>query len=459
MTTLALSPLLPASGSGIPTNLSGLETTSQIALLLLLLLLNAFFVASEFALVKLRAAQLDENGKEPSPNLAFARRLAANPDHYLSVCQLGITLCSVLLGALSAPFLSLLLHPLLLETGLGATAIRWISFVLAISVIAFLHFLVGEQLAKAVALQHPLRISTTCARPLHWIHLPLALPVRLLEGCARLVLRHVLRIDPDIGLRPVPTADELRMIVEETGEADEVTATEQEIAINALELSELSVRDIVTPRNEVVAMDVHKTFQENLAIALESKHTRFPLVNEHLDNTLGLIHIKDLIGEINQPGGSPDLFRLKREMHRVPETQPLDELLRFFLGKHAHMALVVDEFGGAVGLVMLDDVLDQIVGDIADEFDDEERVPFRRIDERRFVVDGALPLHELADEVPDLELEKSPDVATVGGYLTGLVGRLPDKGDSAVIEGYRAEVVDADERTVHAIRFTRLEAP
>jgi CBS domain containing-hemolysin-like protein len=219
-------------------------------------------------------------------------------------------------------------------------------------------------------------------------------------------------------------------------------------------LNELSVRDILTPRNEVIVLDVHKTFKENLEIALQSKHTRFPLVDRHLDKALGLIHIKDLLREMQKD--SPNLFAVKRDLIGVSEKVPLDEMLQIFLTKRAHMALVIDEFGGSVGLVMFDDVLDQVVGEIRDEFDEEEESGFQRIDDDTFIVEGWLPLHELANLVEDLDLD-DPQVSTVGGYLTSLIGHLPEVGETVMIEGFLAEVLKSDERTVQEIKFTRVE--
>jgi len=290
------------------------------------------------------------------------------------------------------------------------------------------------------------------AAPYQAFHLVVAGPVWAINLISNTILRRVFGMEPVNNSHISHTADELRLLVEETGRAHEVTETEQEILINALGLSELSVRDILTPRNDVVALDVHHTFKENLEIALESKHTRFPLVDRHLDKTLGLIHIKDLLREMQKD--SPNLFAVKRDLVGVSENLPLDQLLQLFLARRAHMALVVDEFGGSIGLVMLDDVLDQVVGEILDEFDVEE-TGFQQISEDEFIVEGWLPLHELANQVEELDLD-DPAVSTVGGYVTSRLGHIPESGENLVIEGFLAEVLKADDRIVHEIRFTRM---
>jgi CBS domain containing-hemolysin-like protein len=207
----------------------------------------------------------------------------------------------------------------------------------------------------------------------------------------------------------------------------------------------------MTPRNEVVSLDVQKTFDENLDVALECKHTRFPLIEAHLDNTLGLIHIKDLLAETRKE--TPDLANIRRDIIPVPELMPLDKLLKTFLNKQSHVALVVDEFGGALGLVMLDDVLEELVGTIQDEFDEDEK-EFRRVSDDEFTVHGTLPLHELAEET-GLTFD-SPDVSTVGGYVTHLIGHLPEAGETTVVENYEVTVTEADERSVGEVKFRRI---
>jgi len=228
---------------------------------------------------------------------------------------------------------------------------------------------------------------------------------------------------------------------------------EREILVNALELNELTVRDIMTPRNEVEVLDTQKTFEENLAIAIETKHTRFPLVEGHLDDTIGLIHIKDLLAETRSP--KPDLMAIKRDIVSVPELMALDTLLQTFLAKHAHMALVVDEFGGALGLVMLDDVVEELVGEIQDEFDVDDK-EFHRVSETEFLVDGTMSLHELTEYEEDLELD-SPDVSTVGGYITQIIGHLPEVGEIAIVKNYEITVTKADDRSVQEVKFRRID--
>ncbi|MEX2577927.1 MAG: hemolysin family protein [Verrucomicrobiales bacterium] len=440
----------------LPIELTPAETAGRIAIMVVLVLLNALFVAAEFALVKIHGSQLEDAVSEKRKGAALALHVANNGDSYLSACQLGITASSIILGAIGEPFVSAWLIPYLGLLGLEAEAVRALAFGISIVLIVTVHMILGEQIPRVFGIRKTRGTTIFCSYPLRAFYLLVAGPVWLLKRTSDFLLRRVFGMEPVDNSHISHTADELRRLVEETGRAHEVTETEQGIVINALGLSELTVRDILTPRNEVVVLDVHKSFRENLDEALESKHTRFPLVDRHLDKTLGLIHIKDLLPEMQKD--SPNLFALKRDLIAVSEKVPLDEMLQLFLSKRAHIALVVDEFGGSVGVVMLDDVLDQVVGEILDEFDDEEETGFQRIAETEFVVEGWLPLHELSDQVDDLDLE-DPDVSTVGGYVTSVVGRLPEVGEIARIENYDAEILKADERSVQEIRFTRIDEP
>jgi len=426
----------------------------QIIILLALILVNAFLVAADVALGRVHTPQLEEATEDGKPDTGLTLKLLERPVVYSAACQLGITTCSIMLGALGEPLISRWLYPLLAPLGASLIVTRTLAFVLAISILTFLNLVIGEMLPKSLGSQRPVGIATASSRPIRAFYVLVVAPVWIVEKASNLVLKLIFRIEPADLSQSDHTADELRYLVEETGRAQEVTQTEQEILTNTLKLNDLCVRDILTPRSEVIVLDVHRTFRENLDIVLESKHTKFPLVDGHLDKTLGLIHIKDLLREMQRE--SMNLFAAKRDLIRVSEKLPLDEMLQVFLSKRAHIALVVDEFGGSAGLVMLDDVLDQVVGEIHDEFDDEEVPGIEILNENSFIVEGSYPLHELEDHVEQLDLEDR-DVSTVGGYLTSLIGRIPESDETIELGGFRAVILQADERTVRQVRFDRIE--
>jgi CBS domain containing-hemolysin-like protein len=241
------------------------------------------------------------------------------------------------------------------------------------------------------------------------------------------------------------------LILEQSEKSKDVSPLGRKLVLNVLDLRERVVRDIMTPRNEVVYLDLEDDFETNLNKAIASKHTRFPLCRENLDNTLGQIHIKELMPMLRD--SNPDLMKIKRELIPVPEMMPLEKLLNLFLSKHAHLAIVVDEFGGTVGMVTLEDVLEELVGDIQDEFD-TEKAEFQKISANEFTVDGTLGLYELND-LAKLELE-SPDVSTIGGYVTHLFGHLPKQGEKVKIDDYEVTVSQMGARRVKELHFRKL---
>jgi CBS domain containing-hemolysin-like protein len=423
-----------------------------------LLLLNGFFVAAEFAMVKLRAAGWDEDddfgGRR---NGARVRKMLENTQPYLSAAQLGITLTSLGLGWAGAPFVARLLEPWLQWIGLhGATATGAVSFTLVFSLLAFLHVVVGEQVPKLLAIRRARRIMLLTAGPMRLFHFALRPLVRVVDLASGWILRRILRTPPDPQLAGEDAEDELRALLRNTadGNGSPVSTLGREILINALDLRKRVVRDIMTPRGEVVFLDLEESFDENVGVALASRHTRFPLCRGHLDDAVGLIHIKDLLALVQED--KSDLQSIRRDLVHVPELMPLERLLKLFLGKGAHLAVVVDEYGGAVGVVTLDNVLAELVGEIQDEFDTDEE-EYRKVGEDEFVLEGGVALHDLEDLL-DVKVESS-EVSTIGGYLTHELGHLPKKGEKVRIDGYEFTVSQTDGRRVVSVHAKRCTQP
>ena len=416
------------------------------------LLLNAFFVASEFAIVKVRPSQLESHGKETGADVSRAVHVVKHLDGYLSANQLGITFSSLALGFLGEPFVKALVSPILAQTGMPEVGIYWVSLIIAYASFTFLHVVVGELMPKSIAIRRALGTTMMLVGPLHLFFKTFYLVIRFFQGTANWLLKTFFRINPISEGEHVHSAEELAILVTHSGRFQEVTETEREILINALELNELWVRDVMTPRTEVVVLDADEPFEKTLDIAIRSKHTRFPLVKGHLDQAIGLIHIKDLFKLLNDP--DPDLMRIKRDLKMVPDTMPLDSLLKFFLKEHAHLAMAVDEFGTPVGVVFLDNVMEELVGDIQDEFDNEHSA-FIRINDDEFVVEGSMTLNDLEGYVEDLYLE-SGEVTTVGGYITQQLERFPETGETLEILGYEAKVTSTDGRRVGHVHFRKL---
>lgn len=431
---------------------SPLVLMAKLLAIALLVLLNGFFVAAEFALVKIRTSHLKTMAAGGSKRAALLRAIKDNLNAYLSACQVGITMASLGLGWLGEPFLARMLQPFFTLAGIQSHAvIKSISFTLAFSAITFLHIVAGEQAPKILAIRRTLPAAFFVSGPLRWFYAVFKPAIWLLNAASNWVLRHILRVEPIAEGELAHSEEELRLIVRESEKSAEVTPLGRELVFNVLDLRDRVVRDIMTPRGEIVYLDLDDDFETNVKKAIDSRHTRFPLCRENVDETVGLIHIKDLLQMVRDP--HPDLMKIKRELVPVPEMMALENLLRLFLGKHAHLAIVVDEFGGTVGLVALENVLEELVGDIQDEFDFEKE-EFRKISANEFSVDGGLGLYELND-LAKLDLESS-DVSTVGGYVTHLLGHLPRTGEQVKIDNYLVTVSQADNRRVNQLHFKKL---
>ena len=425
----------------------------RVALLFGLILLNGFFVACEYAIDKIRGAEIEPEGKGARlRRLVLAQHIATNPEKYFSATRMGITMTTMLLGLLAQPLLGAIFGGLAtrFEWDIPARIVTPTTSAMAFALVLAVLVVIGELVPKSVGIRNPVPTVVGFGRMLDLFRRLLYPVSKPLESISAWILRRMLRVDPVREGELVHSSEELQAIVEETGTKSDVTKTEREIVLNALELSDLKVRDIMIPRNEVVCLDVEKDFQENLRIAIDSSHTRMPLIRGHLDNTLGLIHIKDLFRQMGQKEAG--LHGIRRELLPVPDKMPLDQLLEFFLREHAHLALVVDEFGGALGVVFLDNVIEQLVGDIHDEFD-EQGQEFHRLNDDEFFVEGSLGLHALADHA-DLELENN-DVSTIGGLITQKLGHVPRSGESLEIEDYLATVTKTDGRRVVQVHFKR----
>ena len=427
---------------------------AKLATVVALVLLNGFFVVAEFALVKIRDSQIKTLVDEDARRAVLVKQIKDNLNAYLSACQVGITAASLGLGWLGEPFLARMLQPFFALAGIeSVTVIKSISFALAFSAITFLHIVLGEQAPKILAIRKSMAAAIFVSAPLRWFYAIFKPAIWFLNAASNWVLRRVIRVEPIAEGELAHSEEELRLIVRESEKSAEVSPLGRELVFNVLDLRDRVVRDIMTPRGEIVYFNLEDGFEANVKKAIESRHTRFPLCRENIDNRIGLIHIKELLTLMRTEDA--DLMKIKRDLIPVPEMMPLEKLLKLFLSKHAHLALVVDEFGGTVGMVTLENVLEELVGDIQDEFDFEKE-EFRKISANEFSVDGALGLYEL-NELAKLELE-SADVSTVGGYVTHLLGHLPRQGEQVNIDNYVVTVSQSDGRRVNQLHFKKLSS-
>lgn len=424
---------------------------------LFFLFLNAFFVANEFASARVRESQLMENEDDTKAQAANRRKalhIVRHLDSYLSANQVGITLASLALGGLSEPFIeSLIAPPLSYYLHLQPTVVSVISYAVAYTLFTFAHVVLGELVPKSLAIRHPLELAMGTAKWMTRFAKCSDFIVRFFNNTANAIAHKLFGIDPHYVPNSSHSAEEIALIVEESGRTNEVTQTEAEISMNALELNDRSVRDILVPRSKVEYLDIGDPFEKNLELISNSRHSRFTLVDGHLDDVKGWIHVKDMLKLVRS--GSTDIMSVKRELKMVPETMRLDTLLNFFSKEKTHCALVVDEYGVALGLVYLDDVLEEIVGsDIQDEFESDDVREFLPVGKNQYIASGSMALFDLEEELPHLgEIESESGVSTLGGYITDRLGHLPALNEEIRLRDYIITVTGTDGRRVTQARI------
>lgn len=424
----------------------------KIATVFVLVFLNGFFVAAEFAIVKVRATQIEPLVKRGQKRARLAQSVITHLDAYLSATQLGITLTSLGLGWVGEPFVANLLAPVF--SGLGITqdtVVQTVSFAVAFSIITFLHIVLGELAPKSLAIQKARGTTLAVAVPLHAFFVVFKPFIWVLNNTANFFIR-LAGIAPATEGELAHSEEELRLLL---SKGKTITTLGKAISLNAIELRNRTAREVMVPRTAVVYLSTDKTIEQNMTIALENQFTRYPLCDRNLDNILGMIHLKDLFKLKGVTGPGSRLLDIKREMLFFPETSPLERILNAFLAKRVLMAVAVDEYGGTAGLITLENVLEELVGEIRDEFD-VEQAAVQKVAENEFLVDGTMPLHEFA-RMFDVEPE-SHDVVTVSGYALQLLGRVPEKGAQVQMGPWHG-VIDATEgRKVKVLRIRKTPA-
>jgi CBS domain containing-hemolysin-like protein len=422
---------------------------------LAIVLVNGFFVAAEFAFVKLRDTQLDASIVAGNRRAVLARHILRHLTSYLSATQLGITMASLGLGWLAEPvFLSLLAPPLQWLGVVSPRVQQSAAFAIGFTTATFLQIVLGELGPKWFAIQRALPVALALSSPLHWFY-RVSYPFNwLLNRCAQWLMRCA-GIEASASTRLIHSEEELRVMLDQSRAG--ATRLGHEIILNALDLSRRVVRNVMRPRMEMAAFDTESSLQDCLELAEKTRYSRFPLCQSgDLDKTLGVVHIKDLFALRSQATRGKDLTSVARRLIYVPETTRLEKLLQLFLERKLHFAIVVDEYGGTVGMVTLENVLEELVGQIQDEFDQEKPLLLHRSPDQ-WEIDGALPLHELADLVgQNLSAE---DVATTSGWVTQRLGGFPKAGDTLTLGAYKLHVERMDGMKVARLSLTRPPEP
>lgn len=395
----------------------------------LLLLVNAFFVSAEFAIVRARKAKIEQMNKEGNVDAKLALKALDDVNFFIAAVQVGVTIASIGIGWFGSPTVEKMLAPVLESVPLGyAYMAQTITAVIAFVIITYLHVIIGEQVPKCIALQYPEKISLIVAKPMD-VFMTLSKPfVWLLNKSCNGILR-ILRIPVNPSLKTVHTIDDLDMFVENSYDEGVLNETEKDMFHNVLQFSDLTAHEVMTPRTDMVCVPIDMPLEELNKLASENQYTRYPVYEGDIDHITGLVHVKDLF-MLSLKNEIRPIEKIQRKIQLVPETITLDKLVIMFKKQRAQMAVVVDEFGGTSGIITLEDVLEEIFGDVQDEFDIDEEKDIKEIQPNKYEATGTMRLDELAKyfDIPEEDLEVE-DVDTIAGLVVKELERIAKVGD------------------------------
>jgi putative hemolysin len=414
----------------------------QMLALLGLLLVNAFFVAAEYGLVTSRRTRIMELQHAGNRRARAVLRITKDPPRFIAAMQLGVTISSLGIGALGEQVLA---HRF------SAVVASFLAVILALLIVTYLHVVIGELVPKGIALGHPERTALAVSGPVRLFFVVFRPLIWLLEESTNVILR-VLHLDPPGEEHEAHSEAELRMLLSSSAEQGEIEHDEQEMLYKVFDFADKEVSDVMVPRPEVIAISIALPPEEALKAVLESPYTRYPVYRESLDDIVGVLHIRDLVGAMHDQGiVAVDLESIVRPAYMVPETKDLGALLTEFRRTNQHLAVVIDEYGSMEGIVTLEDLLEEIVGEIEDEFDlPDETV--EQVDDDTIRIDGTFPIDDFNERFKtDLPVE---DYHTIAGFVFGLLGRGAEPGDEVEWDGVRFHVDSVEGQRIDRLTVT-----
>lgn len=419
----------------------------------ILIALTAFFVASEFAIVKVRRTRIDQLVAEGNRSAMAAKRVTSNLDEYLSACQLGITITALGLGWLGEPTVEHLLRPVFEQMNLNESVASLLSFAIAFVAITYLHVVVGELAPKTLAIQKAETITLLCSRPLILFYKIMYPFIWVLNGSARVIIGL-------FGLRPASehevahSEEELRLILSESYKSGEINPSEYKYVNNIFEFDNRIAKEIMVPRTEIVALDKNDSIADILEIVRKEKYTRYPVIDGDKDHIVGMVNIKEILTDCirNPQAIEKKLDDYIRPIIQVIESIPIHDLFVKMQRERVHMAILVDEYGGTAGLVTVEDILEEIVGEIQDEFDIDEVPMIRKVNEHTTIVDGKVLIEEVNDLLgTDID---DTDVDTIGGWI--LTEKFDiQQGEILSYGDYEFKVLKMEGRHVQLVEITK----
>ena len=418
-----------------------------------LLFFNGFFVAAEFALVGVRKTRIQQLANEGSFDAKLALDAVKNIDRYIAAVQLGITIASLGIGWVGESTIAAVIHPVFsfLPGKWDSVATHTISVSLAFALITVLHVVIGELMPKSIALQFPEKTTLWVAKPMFVVTKLFAPMIFLLNGLGNILLK-ICRIEPANAHHTVHTTEELNMLIDASCKGGVLNEKEAEILQNVFKFSDLTASQVMIPRTDMVCLPLEISLDELKEIIIENQYTRYPVYETDLDHIVGFVHIKDIYPLLVK-NADFNLSALLRSIPFVPEIMPIDKVALEFKKHKSQIAVVIDEFGGTSGLITHEDVMEEILGEVQDEFDDEEEVDVKKLPDESFEVCGKMRVDEFCDFFNVAISDE--DVTTIGGYFTKKLGKIAEANDEVSDEYFTYCVTETDSTRIVKLRIKR----
>jgi hypothetical protein len=426
----------------------------DLLLIVLLVFLNAFFVAAEFAIVKVRSSQVDLKINQGSSRARIVRHIIDRMDGYLSACQLGITVSSLVLGFVGEPYMTEVFTIVFAKIHLSVSepVVHTLSLITGVSLITIIHMVIGEQVPKTMGIRFPLETALIISWPLRLFNTIFSPFVWVINKLTRLVLRLFgIQMTPEH--EEIHSEEELRLLLTESEEGGAIKQSEHELIQNVFEFDDRVVKSILVPRTKISALDIETEPNEILDRVIEEGYSRMPVYRDSLDNIIGVIFTKDLLKLFKQGRlTKEDLEGIIRPAHFIPQSKRINDLLREFQTLHMQMAIVTSEFGGITGLVTMEDVIEELVGEIQDEYDEEKPAVDKKSD-TEFIVNAMASISDVNDVLP-IALPESPHYESVSGLLNWLFGRIPAVNEKKEFGGYEFVILKRFRHSVDTVKMT-----
>lgn len=432
-----------------------LITITNLFILAVLIILTAFFVASEFAAVKIRMSRIEQLIDEGNKKAVIAKKVVGDLDYYLSACQLGITVTALGLGAIGKPAVERILYPVFDFLNISEAVASVASYAIAFILVTFLHVVVGEMAPKTLAIQYAEKLTLLLSPPLYWFGKIMHPFILALNGTSRVILRM-------FGVKPAGHEDhyseeELRIIMAQSFEGGEINETKLEYLENVFAFDERTAKDIMIPRTEMVTLDYDMSHEEIVRVLDDNNYTRYPVIeNGNKDNILGVVNVKKMLPHIIA-GQDRHLKEFVRSLPAVLPVTPIKDAMVRMQQEQMHMALVIDEYGGTAGILTLEDILEELVGEIRDEFDADEVPEIQRIDDQTYIIHGRVLLDDITEQFA-VAFEDSEGIDTIGGWIQLRAGVAVSPGYEFHGDGQHWTVTEMDNLQIKQVILRMTQA-